>query len=338
MASAEDTPMLPDPPDGKDGSLNLHASFKDKLLAGKGRFKDTSRVDLISNNLFRIEYEDGDRLKPRSCPKPKVSGSNSQSEPNRGNNHDDIGNQGSAHSTALDPQDQLHGEWLVVSRSRKSGAQKGKGKAKISPFDSRDQTEKVKTGNKVNQVSNTSENQVASQGNVVFSSKPSVPSRTNKIGKKRSRIEIKSAPEGKGSSSASKDITQKSSPHQVEASNKSNRKEPAKEKPSSSVIFKPDPSKPKSLFDFGIKTAIIEPHRLRFKDEEILQNSLDDKVGVFLQPPTMTEENKDSETDSEMDGEPDNSNANSDSDMNEEPTDQIKSGLVQPPWLNEECL
>ncbi|KAJ1427920.1 hypothetical protein SESBI_09309 [Sesbania bispinosa] len=227
MESAEDTLMLPDPPDGKDDSLNLHASFKDKLLAGKGRVKDTSRVDLISNNLFRIEYEYGDRLKPRCYVADSVL--QNLHHP-RGNNHDDIGNQDSTPSTVLDSQDQLHGEWLVVSRSRKSGAQKGKGKAKICPSDSRDQPEKDKTGNK------------------------------------------------------------------VEASNKSNRKEPAQGKPNNSMIFKPDPSKPKSLFDFGIKTAmnvdIIEPHRLRFKDDEILQKSLDDKLGVFLQPQTMTEEKK----------------------------------------------
>ncbi|KAJ1426650.1 hypothetical protein SESBI_10151 [Sesbania bispinosa] len=329
MASIEDTSMLPDPPDGKEASSNLHTSFKDKPLAGKERVKDTSRVDLISNNLFRIEYDGGDHLKPRCYVADSVLQNLQHPWAEAGPEPKMV------EANLMESQEQLHGEWLVVSRSRKPNAQKGKGKAKTNSSDSKGQQERDKTANKVTSLFNTSETQVASKENVVFSAKPSVSSRPNRLGKKRSRVEIKSVPVEKGSSSTNKDVKQKSTTDQVTSPNTSNRKESSADKPNSTVIFKPDSIRKSSLFDFGIKTAmnvdIIEPNRLRFKDDEELQKRLDDKLGVFLQPKSMNEERKDSETDSEMDDETDNSNVDSDSDMNEEPTDQTTSDLVQPP-------
>ncbi|KAJ1409758.1 hypothetical protein SESBI_22579 [Sesbania bispinosa] len=325
MASAEDTPMLPDPPDGKEGSQNQQVSFKDKFLAGKGRVKDSSKVDLIHNNLFRIE----------SCPKPKVLGCNSQTAPTQGTSQVDIGNQSLVPPPVMEPQDQLHGEWLVVSRSRKSGAQKGKGKAKLSSFESKNQQERDKNVTKVNQEITTSDFQEAPTGEVIFSAQPTVPSRSNKIGKKRSRIEIKSTPERKGPSPTSQELKHKSTAPQVEASSMSARKDSVKDKPSSSVVNMNGSSKPSPLHDFGIKTTmnvdIIEPHRLRFKDDETMQKSLDDKLGVFLQPQHRPEEYQDSDTASEMDGEDDNPPAGYDADMIEENSDQIQPGVVQHP-------
>ncbi|KAJ1383561.1 hypothetical protein SESBI_43262 [Sesbania bispinosa] len=223
MASVEDTPMLPDPPDGKEASPNLHASFRDKLLAGKDR-------------------------------------------------------------------EQLHGEWLVVSRSRKPSAQKGKGKTKNNSSVSKGQQERDKNANKFSSLVNISETQETSKENVVFSAKPTFSSRPNKLGKKRSRVEIKSTPVGKGSSSAETDDKQKIVADQARASNKSNGKGISTDKttgmPNSSTIFKYASTRNNSMFDFGIKTAmnvdIIEPNRLRFKEDEELQKSLDEKLGVFL--------------------------------------------------------
>ncbi|KAJ1380608.1 zinc ion binding nucleic acid binding protein [Sesbania bispinosa] len=265
MASAEDTQMLPDPPDGKEDSSKPHASFRDKLLAGKDGIKDTTRVDLISNNLFRIEYEDGDRLKPRCYVADSVlqnlqhpwteaeHGNSARNELNKGTNQEDPGSQSSApkivEANLMNAQEQLHGEWLVVSRSRKPNAQKGKSKVKINSF--------------------------------VAKAKPTFSSRINKLGKKRSRVELKSPPVEKGLSSTKKDDRQKTADDQCTTSDKSNGKGISMDKTtglsSNSNIFKPASARNKSMADFGIKIAmnveIIEPNRLRFKEDEELHKS-----------------------------------------------------------------
>ncbi|KAJ1376035.1 hypothetical protein SESBI_50368 [Sesbania bispinosa] len=66
MASSTDVHMEPKPPDGTEAPRQNKASFKDKLLGSQVSNIQREKVDLIGCNLFRIEHEDGNRLKPRS--------------------------------------------------------------------------------------------------------------------------------------------------------------------------------------------------------------------------------------------------------------------------------
>ncbi|KAJ1390358.1 putative Transposon TX1 [Sesbania bispinosa] len=97
MASPSDTNMELKPPDNTP-QATVKASFRDTLIGNKDTGLARERVDLISNNLFRIEHEEGNRLKPRCY----VS-SNAMDSAN------------SAH-----PQEDLHGDWLVVTRVKKN--------------------------------------------------------------------------------------------------------------------------------------------------------------------------------------------------------------------------
>lgn len=69
----------PKPQDGNNGSscTNLHlavsgdgqkkgkVSFRDKLIGSKDPAPRRERIDLLSKNLFRIDFEEGDRLRPK---------------------------------------------------------------------------------------------------------------------------------------------------------------------------------------------------------------------------------------------------------------------------------
>ncbi|XP_020208121.1 uncharacterized protein LOC109793062 [Cajanus cajan] len=54
-----------EPPDGGGGSSWGKATFRDKLMGGVTMPPRKEKVDLISMNHFRIEYEEGDRLRPK---------------------------------------------------------------------------------------------------------------------------------------------------------------------------------------------------------------------------------------------------------------------------------
>lgn len=54
----------PKPPDDGGGTQPVKTSFRDKLL-GSEEFLKRPRVDLIAEQLFTIDYEGGDRLKPK---------------------------------------------------------------------------------------------------------------------------------------------------------------------------------------------------------------------------------------------------------------------------------
>jgi hypothetical protein len=68
MHSATDTsqqiPAPSRPPDRVD-THNKKCSFRDKLLGNQEPAPRRETVDLIGKNLFRIEFEDGDRRRPR---------------------------------------------------------------------------------------------------------------------------------------------------------------------------------------------------------------------------------------------------------------------------------
>ncbi|KAJ1431376.1 hypothetical protein SESBI_07231 [Sesbania bispinosa] len=55
----------PKPPEGIGGASTTKVSFRDKSMGQKEPLVRRERMDLISNKLFRIELEDGNRLKPR---------------------------------------------------------------------------------------------------------------------------------------------------------------------------------------------------------------------------------------------------------------------------------
>ncbi|KAJ1394633.1 hypothetical protein SESBI_34009 [Sesbania bispinosa] len=57
MASSKDVHKEPRPPD--DASQQSKVSFRDKLIGKNGESAQRERVDLIENNLFRIELEEG---------------------------------------------------------------------------------------------------------------------------------------------------------------------------------------------------------------------------------------------------------------------------------------
>ncbi|KAJ1394594.1 hypothetical protein SESBI_34054, partial [Sesbania bispinosa] len=92
MATPIDVSMNPKPPDDGGSSEKDKATFRDTLLGSQNGRVQRERVDLIGNNLFRIKHE----------------------EANLGNSDN--------------PPESLHGEWMVVTRSKKSAKQNGKGK------------------------------------------------------------------------------------------------------------------------------------------------------------------------------------------------------------------
>ncbi|KAJ1402577.1 hypothetical protein SESBI_27984 [Sesbania bispinosa] len=120
MASSSDTVMEPKPPD--EEPLNSErASFRDTLIGNKNPRPPKEKVHLISNNLFRIELEDGNRLKPRCYPQAHNPGELKDLAANLESTHL---NADPASGGNLDQaKDALHGDWLVVTRTRK-----GKGK------------------------------------------------------------------------------------------------------------------------------------------------------------------------------------------------------------------
>ncbi|KAJ1399886.1 hypothetical protein SESBI_30008 [Sesbania bispinosa] len=64
MASSESTPIDLKPPD--DGAhAEERISFRDKLLRKDASVTPKEKVDLISHNLFQIELEEGNPLKPK---------------------------------------------------------------------------------------------------------------------------------------------------------------------------------------------------------------------------------------------------------------------------------
>lgn len=57
----------PKPPDGGgvQDKASKRVSFRDKLLGAQEPLPRKEKVDLVSNKLFRVELEGGDRLKPK---------------------------------------------------------------------------------------------------------------------------------------------------------------------------------------------------------------------------------------------------------------------------------
>jgi hypothetical protein len=63
-AHGQPTPTPSRPPDSADQNKKK-VSFRDKLLGSQDPLPRRETVDLINNKLFRIEFEDGDRRRPR---------------------------------------------------------------------------------------------------------------------------------------------------------------------------------------------------------------------------------------------------------------------------------
>ncbi|KAJ1405176.1 hypothetical protein SESBI_26119 [Sesbania bispinosa] len=146
----------------------------------------------------------------------------------------------------------------------------------------------------------------------VSSAKPSTPPRFKNLGKKRSRIELPSA-SGKEVVAILPQLTTKATP-----------KDGKQKIPSAS-------SKDLSNNTNHVPSQQLHPdsHRLRFKDDENLQKSLDDNLGVHLKLQSMVEGEgaSDSAPDADMEDE-----SGSDSDMSEQPASLSlpKSGFSQP--------
>ncbi|KAJ1409674.1 hypothetical protein SESBI_22493 [Sesbania bispinosa] len=299
MASADDTPMLPDPPDGAGGLAHLTCNLQGQAVSwARKRSKIHPGVDLIGKNLFRIEYEDGDRLKPRCMLRIRflrISIILGLKRLSLAKVLLEVGNQNVTPVMRWIHRINFMGNGLLYLDQENLVFQKEKGKAKTNSSDLKHQPLKEKSDDKVNQVITPPDIQVAAKDTAVLSVKPIAPSRTNRLGKKRPRIETKAAPEEISSASTSKDVKFQAPSLQFEA------------------LKKP------------------EEKQLRFNNDESILQSLDDKLGVLLQPQLMTEEKDDPETDSEMEGDDANSVLEPDSDMNEELPDQINPGLVQPP-------
>ncbi|KAJ1382966.1 hypothetical protein SESBI_43781 [Sesbania bispinosa] len=64
MEASIDVLMDPKPPDDGVSPKKDKATFRDTLLGNQNARIQRERVDLISNNLFRIEHEEANRLKP----------------------------------------------------------------------------------------------------------------------------------------------------------------------------------------------------------------------------------------------------------------------------------
>ncbi|KAJ1432891.1 putative Transposon TX1 [Sesbania bispinosa] len=140
MVTSPDVQMDPKPPDDAHAEHKVRASFKDTLVGSKSARYARERLDLIGNKLFRIEYENGDRLKPRCYVADTVQDRNSKDSPNPdadlGINKLTINNvdPGMAKDTINSPNpdaDSSHGEWLVVSRIKKSSKATGKGTSQV---------------------------------------------------------------------------------------------------------------------------------------------------------------------------------------------------------------
>ncbi|KAJ1375591.1 hypothetical protein SESBI_50837 [Sesbania bispinosa] len=145
MAIIEDTNMEPDPPDGMHQPPQSSSSFRDKLVGNQKVINPREKVDLIGRNLFRIEYEDENCLKPKcyvadsvleNLRHPwteavilKLLGSNPPVVVNNLDTADQVNIK-----SILGPQeahqeeDCIHGDWMMVSRSKRSPQFKGKGK------------------------------------------------------------------------------------------------------------------------------------------------------------------------------------------------------------------
>ncbi|KAJ1375409.1 potassium transporter [Sesbania bispinosa] len=137
----------------------------------------------------------------------------------------------------------------------------------------------------------------------VSSAKPSTPPRFKNLGKKRSRIELPSA-SGKEVVAILPQLTTKATPKD------GNRRYLV-------------------LLQRLVQQHQSYSHRLRFKDDENLQKSLDDNLGVHLKLQSMVEGEgaSDSAPDADMEDE-----SGSDSDMSEQPASLSlpKSGFSQP--------
>ncbi|KAJ1429993.1 hypothetical protein SESBI_08059 [Sesbania bispinosa] len=136
--------MDPDPPDGDRPAHSPKASFKDKLLNNQGSF--SSYVDLIGHNLFRIELEDGNRLKPKCFVADSVLQNlrKSWSEaiiikllekvltPQNPELSSIIPPEAVLEDASkVESKESDHGEWLVVNRTKKGRQNKSKVKASL---------------------------------------------------------------------------------------------------------------------------------------------------------------------------------------------------------------
>lgn len=55
----------PKPPDDGGGVEDGRISFRDKLMGEQTPATRKEKVDLLAQNLFKMEWDEGDRLKPR---------------------------------------------------------------------------------------------------------------------------------------------------------------------------------------------------------------------------------------------------------------------------------
>ncbi|KAJ1390098.1 hypothetical protein SESBI_37714 [Sesbania bispinosa] len=125
METPSDVAMEPKPPD-QDPSQGK-ASSRDKLVGTDRACDSRERVDLIGNNLFRIELEDGilskfhlrlNQFKKRATPQQGTKASNL-----------DLANIQSNKTNLDQDKESLHGEWMVVTGARKKNSSRNKGKA-----------------------------------------------------------------------------------------------------------------------------------------------------------------------------------------------------------------
>ncbi|KAJ1421328.1 hypothetical protein SESBI_13762 [Sesbania bispinosa] len=120
MASPPDANMEPEPPDGAPHHKDK-ASFKDTLIGKKDSSHQHTKVDLIGNQLFRIEYEE-DSTQPMS-------------------------------DKDVQHQEALHGDWLVVTRTKKGrNKAQSKGPSQQASLGDRNKLSKTTQDPKANQV------------------------------------------------------------------------------------------------------------------------------------------------------------------------------------------
>ncbi|KAJ1419229.1 phosphatidylinositol 4-kinase [Sesbania bispinosa] len=336
MEVPKDTSKVPDPPDGNEATPQQHASFRDKLLSGQGRVNKSGDCNENVEINGNVSYENQkDAQIVNKALQPQEEGI----------------------SSGLD---QTHGEWLMVSRSRKKTQVKGKGKLHEDSIQGKEQktnrgfadgkkktlsvpkptpevTKKVhevpKQANEYKFVKRVEEGQkklfshyfkpTSADGNFVFNSKADGNSALAAGNKKRLRLD----PPSVSCNTAPPNIVNNST---LVISNGSSKIQAHNSAPS--VLNSNDPK-------FGIQTfmdvEILGPNRLRFKEvkestgDASLEKSLDKHLEVHLQPHHVSDDRQDDSSDDAMAGQEQSSGEDSEHDedaMSEESSDEAING------------